>query len=173
MMVTMTFLTLIVLWWVYQNYKTLNDGGASMTERFEAPSSPEHCIGLNDAISNFSKMAAEVIAVVDNHQPDVRRAKPIEGIDPGQYGATRAVLHIDGQRWAEIDWSYVKNQYCIRDACGHCLSHMGSVVAEMGALAPTLEGMQATINQAVRMVRDGRMPSPEAAQVALIKRGGT
>jgi hypothetical protein len=170
MSIALGLLTLLVLWWVIQNY---DDGGACMTEKFVAPSAPEQGVEWNDALANLSKMAAEVIAVVDSQQPDVRRALPIHGVEPGQYNATRAELSIEGQRWAEIDWSYVKSAYCIQDACGHCLAHMGSVVAAMSATAPTIEGMRAAINEAVRMVRDGRMPSPEAAHVALIKRGCT
>src|SRR5882672_8798674 len=33
-------------------------------------------------------------------------------------------LFINGEMWAEVQWSGQRKAWCIQDACGHCLSHI-------------------------------------------------
>jgi hypothetical protein len=65
-------------------------------------------------------------------------------------------LTINGELWAEVEWSDKRRAWCIQDAEGRCLTHVESIV---GADAD----MQKAIRIAKRMIVNGEMPSPEEA----------
>ena len=66
-------------------------------------------------------------------------------------------LTIDGELWAEVEWSEKRQRWCIQDAEGRCLSHQDHV---HGAAADRT----AAVSLAEAMIRDGRMPTPEEAK---------
>jgi hypothetical protein len=63
---------------------------------------------------------------------------------------------LDGVVFARVEWSERRQQFCIEDAAGACLRHVGSI-----------KGMSASKDEAaalaINMVRDRRMPDPETA----------
>ena len=72
-------------------------------------------------------------------------------------------LTIDGQLWSEVEWSASRRAWCIQDAAGHCLSHVEHIHAED-------VDAEAAVRLAKRMIRDGRMPTPEEAARQLRER---
>jgi hypothetical protein len=68
-------------------------------------------------------------------------------------------LIIGGKLWASVEWSEKRQQWCVEDSEGRCLTHR-----------PSIHGMAASRDEAVAlaeaMIRDGRMPSPDAAKAA-------
>jgi hypothetical protein len=72
-------------------------------------------------------------------------------------------LTIDGQLWSEVEWSASRRAWCIQDAAGHCLTHVEHIHAQDVDAADA-------IRLAKRMIRDGRMPSPEEANRQLRER---
>jgi hypothetical protein len=72
-------------------------------------------------------------------------------------------LTIAGQLWSEVEWSASRQAWCIQDAAGHCLTHVGHIVGQD-------RDPQTAIRLAKRMIVDGRMPSPEEAQQQLEER---
>ena len=66
-------------------------------------------------------------------------------------------LTIGGEHWVDVEWSEKRQQWCIQDCEGRCLTH-----------APSIRGMAASKDEAVAlaeaMIRDGRMPDPETAR---------
>jgi hypothetical protein len=62
-------------------------------------------------------------------------------------------LTIGGELWAAVEWSEKRQQWCIEDAEGRCLTHRGSI---HGAEA----SKEAAVALAESMIRDGRMPDP-------------
>jgi hypothetical protein len=64
---------------------------------------------------------------------------------------------LDGVRFAEVEWSAKRQQWCVQDSEGQCLKHVGSI-----------KGMSASKDEAaalaINMVRDGRIPDPETAR---------
>ena len=66
-------------------------------------------------------------------------------------------LTISGALWAAVEWSEERQQWCIEDAEGRCLSHSDSI---HGAEA----SKEAAVALAEAMIRDGRMPDPETAR---------
>jgi hypothetical protein len=91
---------------------------------------------------------------------DYRRYRVIEvrRVNPDTYHLT-----IDGELWSEVEWSPPRQAWCIQDACGFCLAHVGSIVGQD-------RDVQAAVRLARRMILDGRMPSPEQAQQQLEER---
>jgi hypothetical protein len=65
-------------------------------------------------------------------------------------------LMIDGELWAEVEWSALRGAWCVQDAAGHCLTHVEHIVGQDRDPA-------AAIRLAKRMIVDGRMPTPEQA----------
>jgi hypothetical protein len=91
------------------------------------------------------------------NMPDPRRKQPIEII----WRSAKAVdLYIDETRWSEVEWSEKRRAWCIQDAEGHCLRHHASIVAEC------CRDKAEAVALAETMIRDGSMPSPEAAKAA-------
>ena len=66
-------------------------------------------------------------------------------------------LLIDGVLWGGVEWSEKRGAWCIEDAEGRYLSHRSRVGGED-------EDKAGAIALAEAMIRDGRMPSPEAAR---------
>jgi hypothetical protein len=66
-------------------------------------------------------------------------------------------VSLDGEHWASVEWSEKRQQWCIEDVEGRCLTHTASI-----------RGMSASKEEAVAlaeaMVRDGRMPTPAEAK---------
>jgi hypothetical protein len=65
-------------------------------------------------------------------------------------------VSLDGVTFARVEWSESRGAWCIEDAAGRCLHHVGSI---KGRAASKEEAAALAID----MVRDGRMPSPEQA----------
>ena len=72
-------------------------------------------------------------------------------------------LTIDGILGASVEWSPRRNAWCIEDGVGRCLMHVEHVHGQEA-------GREETIRLARRMIRDGRMPTPEEANAALRQR---
>ena len=92
------------------------------------------------------------MAVVDS-----RRQETIEivQISPRIYHLT-----IGGVLWSEVEWSPKRGMWCIQDAAGHCLTHVEHTHAEE-------RDRKDAIRVATEMIRNGGMPSPEAALAQL------
>ena len=75
----------------------------------------------------------------------------------------RADLMIGDQLWSEVEWSEKRQEWCIQDAEGHCLKHTSCI-------HDTAKGRDQAIELAQAMIRDGRLPSPEDAKVAVDER---
>ena len=69
-------------------------------------------------------------------------------------------LTIGGVMWSEVEWSRSRRAWCIQDAAGRCLTHVEHI------LEPDRD-VQTAIRLAKRMIRDGRMPTPEDAEAQL------
>ncbi len=74
-------------------------------------------------------------------------------------------LTIAGQLWASVEWSPSRRRWCIEDGIGRCLMHVEHIHGED-------PDPQAAIRLAKKMIRDGRMPTPEEAIEALRRRQG-
>src|ERR1700677_335043 len=66
-------------------------------------------------------------------------------------------VELDGEHWASVEWSEKRQQWCIEDVEGRCLTHTASIRGR----APSKEEAVAL---AEAMIRDGRMPSPGEAR---------
>jgi hypothetical protein len=78
-----------------------------------------------------------------------------EGGPPAIYRLTVA-----GQLWSSVEWSPTRRRWCIEDGVNQCLAHVEHIHGED-------PDPQAAIRLAKRMIRDGRMPTPEEARAAL------
>lgn len=72
-------------------------------------------------------------------------------------------ISLDGMQWAAVEWSEKRQQWCIEDAAGQCLRHVGSI---RGAAASKEEA----VALATEMIADGRIPAPEQAWAELRER---
>lgn len=72
-------------------------------------------------------------------------------------------LTINGQLWACVEWSSSRRAWCVQDASGRCLAHCDAVHGENVDAATA-------VKLAKRMIRDGRMPTPEDAHEQLQER---
>jgi hypothetical protein len=72
-------------------------------------------------------------------------------------------LTINGELWSEVEWSPRRQTWCIQDAEGRCLAHCEHTHA-------THIDQHTAVALAKRMIRDGRMPTPEEAQRRLHER---
>jgi hypothetical protein len=88
-------------------------------------------------------------------QKDPRRRKAIKISWRGQIGQ----LWIDDELWGAVEWSDKRKAWCIEDSEGRCLSHHSHVRGEDKDKASAVALAEA-------MIRDGRMPTPEAATAA-------
>jgi hypothetical protein len=91
--------------------------------------------------------------------------------DPRRYGvievrrlnADTYHLTIDGELWSEGEWSSSRQQWCVQDAAGQCLSHVDHIVGQD-------RDVQTAIRLARRMIVTGAMPTPEEAHQQLKQR---
>jgi hypothetical protein len=93
----------------------------------------------------------------DTPSNDPRRQGPlaINWIRGGSIGQ----FFIDGKLWGAVEWSDKRKAWCIEDAEGRCLSHHSHIHAQDADKAGAVALAEA-------MIRDGRMPTPEAATKA-------
>jgi hypothetical protein len=70
---------------------------------------------------------------------------------------------LDGEHWANVEWSEKQQRWCIEDCEGRCLMHVESIQA-------TAESRWAAAELAEAMIRDGRMPTPAQAKAAAEER---
>jgi hypothetical protein len=87
------------------------------------------------------------------NQDDPRRLKPISVKDVHNKCTH---LTVAGELWAEIEWSEKRGAWCVQDGEGRCLSHHSHIHGKVAS--------KAAISMAQDMIRDGRMPTPEAAK---------
>jgi hypothetical protein len=95
------------------------------------------------------------------HDGDHRRHRVIETRfygNPARYNLT-----IDGVLWSEVEWSASRRAWCVQDAAGHCLTHVEHIHAQDA-------DAEAAVRLARKMIRDGRMPTPEQAARQLRER---
>jgi hypothetical protein len=100
---------------------------------------------------------------------------PTDPRDPRRYGVVEVRyrsgppaiyrLTIAGQLWASVEWSLRRRRWCIEDGINRCLAHVEHIHGED-------PDPQAAIRLAKKMIRDGRMPTPEEAIEALRRRQG-
>jgi hypothetical protein len=93
---------------------------------------------------------------------DKRRHGVIE-VHRDRHNAQAYWLTIGGRVWSEVEWSSSRRRWCIQDAAGRCLAHVEHIHAQDADL-------QTALALARRMIRDGRMPTPEEAAEALRQR---
>jgi hypothetical protein len=72
-------------------------------------------------------------------------------------------LTINRQLWACVEWSPSRKAWCVQDASGRCLAHCDAIHGENVDAATA-------VALAKRMIRDGRVPTPEDAQQQLEER---
>jgi hypothetical protein len=98
---------------------------------------------------------------------------PPDPRDPRRYGVIEVRYHsgppaiyrltVAGQLWASVEWSPSRRRWCIEDGVGLCLAHVEHIHGED-------PDSQAAIRLAKKMIRDGRIPTPEEAIEALHRR---
>lgn len=91
---------------------------------------------------------------------DERRSGKIS-IEWSKHGVGR--LKIGRERWASVEWSELRQQWCIEDNSGRCLTHAGSLRGEAASKDDAVALAEA-------MIRDGRMPTPQEARAAYAER---
>jgi hypothetical protein len=62
-------------------------------------------------------------------------------------------LLIDNVLWSYVEWSEKRQEWCIEDSQGRCLTHAAD-------LRGTADSKHAAIELAEQMIRDGRLPTP-------------
>ena len=72
-------------------------------------------------------------------------------------------LTINGELWSEVEWSPRQQTWCIQHSEGRCLAHCEHTHA-------THIDQHTAVALAKRMIRDGRMPTPEEAERQLRER---
>ena len=91
---------------------------------------------------------------------DERRSGKIS-IEWSKHGVGR--LKIGRERWASVEWSELRQQWCIEDNSGRCLTHAGSLRGEAASKDDAVALAEA-------MIRDGRMPTPQEARASYAER---
>lgn len=87
---------------------------------------------------------------------DARRTQPVS-IKWTNDGAGIGRLYIGDEFWGAIEWSEKRRAWCIEDAAGECLTHAASIRGKS-----VIKSTAVTL--ARKMIRDGRMPTPEQAK---------
>ena len=72
-------------------------------------------------------------------------------------------LTINRQLWACVEWSPSRRAWCVQDASGRCLAHCDAIHGQD-------VDAQTAVRLAKRMIVDGRMPTPEDAELQLAER---
>jgi hypothetical protein len=93
--------------------------------------------------------------------------------DPRRHGVIEVRFHtglpsiyrltIGNKLWASVEWSPSRRAWCIEDGVGLCLAHVEHIHGQD-------PDAQAAIQLAKRMIRNGRMPTPEEALSRLQER---
>jgi len=65
-------------------------------------------------------------------------------------------VSLDGVAFAGVEWSKKRGHWCVEDAAGQCLRHVGSIKGQAAS-------KDEAVALATEMVRDGRMPTPDQA----------
>jgi hypothetical protein len=96
-------------------------------------------------------------------------------IDPRRHGVIEVQFYpgppaiyrltIGNQLWASVEWSPRRGRWCVEDGVGRCLAHIEHIHGE------DVDATNA-VRLATAMIRDGRMPTPEEANEALLQRRG-
>jgi hypothetical protein len=94
---------------------------------------------------------------------DRRRYRVIETRFQQRGGIACHWLTIDGEVWACIEWSPSRRRWCIQDASGRCLAHCDAIHGQD-------VDAETAVRLAKRMIVDGRMPTPEEAELQLQER---
>jgi hypothetical protein len=110
---------------------------------------PERRLGKRPARNSLSP------ADQSTRDDDPRRLKPAEV--KLYLGGKVGQLKIDGVLWAAVEWSEKRQAWCIEDAEGRCLEHASHIRGQEAS-------KEAALALAQEMIRDGRMPTPEAAE---------
>jgi hypothetical protein len=87
-------------------------------------------------------------------ETDLRRLGMIQ-VEKERTGVFR--LTINGVLWASVEWSGTRSCWCVEDAVNQCLIHVDHIHGEH-------VNAETAIKLAKRMIRDGRMPTPEEAR---------
>jgi hypothetical protein len=66
-------------------------------------------------------------------------------------------VELDGAHWASVEWSEKRQQWCIEDVEGRCLTHAASIRGQAAS-------KEEAVALAEAMIRDGRVPSPAEAR---------
>ena len=85
------------------------------------------------------------------------------GVIEVEYRSGLYRLKVAGQLWASVEWSPRRKAWCIEDGVARCLAHVEHIHGKDPDPA-------IAVRLAKRMIRDGRMPTPEEAQEALQQR---
>src|SRR5258706_15234112 len=132
---------------------------------------------FKDLVAKAAKIVP--LSTEDSTKDSRRRAEITFNTDRQGPSDHKQFLYINGQMWAEVQWSPERKMWCIQDACGYCLSHIEHLQLQVpndGTNDPQgasqLDSTSA-INKAKEMIRDGRMPSPEQARAEFQRRTGT
>jgi hypothetical protein len=72
-------------------------------------------------------------------------------------------LTINGELWSEVEWSPARRAWCIQDSEGRCLAHCEHTHA-------THIDQHTAVALAKTMIRNGGIPTPEEAHMALEER---
>jgi hypothetical protein len=86
---------------------------------------------------------------------EAQRTLPVEVTWPGGMASKHAIgrITISGLLWANVEWSYKRECWCIEDCEGRCLRHEEN-------LRGTEASAEAAVALATAMIRDGTMPAP-------------
>lgn len=96
-------------------------------------------------------------ALTEGRDPDLRRTHPLR-LHWDADGLSGRIT-IDGEIWAYVEWSEKRQAWCTEDAAGRCLRHAAD---ERGRAASKKEA----VALATAIIRDGRLPPPEARTAA-------
>ena len=91
-----------------------------------------------------------------NETPDKRRYGVIEVRYHHRGQVAAYYLTINGEVWACVEWSPRRRAWCVQDASGRCLAHCDAIHGEH-------VDAETAIRLAKKMIRDGRIPTPEDA----------
>jgi hypothetical protein len=75
-------------------------------------------------------------------------------------------VSLDGEHWASVEWSEKRQQWCIEDVEGRCLTYTASIRGQAAS-------KEEAVALAEAMVRDGRMPTPDDARAEAKERRRT
>src|SRR5882672_8599178 len=71
-----------------------------------------------------AKAANAVPLSTEDATRDPRRRAEITIAGNADKHQHKQFLMVNGEMWAEVQWSPKHKMWCIQDACGHCLTHI-------------------------------------------------